>query len=396
MVSPLLLAVLLTAAAAAPQAKHRPPAKSPQPAPQASAVEQGFPRTLEEASKAFLAKQALPTLSLPADPGYAERHKAAIEGYAELSARAAYVQAGRPEADDLATFHAFVRKVAKDLKADPEQSVAIYGYLVRGAGAPPMDPTVEKAVRAEFLADLLSEPKLPPEQQKRLAQSLERARLSLGQSLSADDESIEPGSVINGWVTQNQSEARPSQSGPRRVTGPSMRMVVPPDMSQAPAQAGSVLAYLDWPRAKALAAEAWENAKRFTGKCYHYVKDALDSILPSGWRSDVGQNSAFQFAKSLNSDPRLFDKLKLRRVSAQDLPGGVPPIGSIIVYGANQCGFNRKHGHIEIVVSQNPAKACSDGCADIDQRRLNCIQNSGQSGAVNVYVPVRGLASATP
>ncbi|MBI5883845.1 MAG: hypothetical protein HZB91_12170 [Elusimicrobia bacterium] len=76
----------------------------------------------------------------------------------------------------------------------------------------------------------------------------------------------------------------------------------------------------------------------------------------------------------------------------EELPGGLPPIGAIVVYGRSQCGFSPAHGHIEIVVSQNPPKACSDGYTDMDKGRLTCIRKKGKTGAVSVYIPVNDAA----
>ena len=229
----------------------------------------------------------------------------------------------------------------------------------------------------------------------RLAAKLDLARKVLEEGLSGDDQSFDPNAVINAWVTRNMSSKEYLASLPPRVQPLSMKTIVPPGLSGAPAKPGGVLAYMDWDRASELASEAWENAKRFAGKCYRYVKAALDEILPEGWRSEVGQGSAYQFAKSLNSDPALLKKLKLRRVPVEELPGGMPPVGAIVVYGKNQCGFSPVHGHIEIVVSHDPPKACSDGCTAMDKGRLTCIRNKGKTdargrpGQVNVFIPVR-------
>jgi hypothetical protein len=154
----------------------------------------------------------------------------------------------------------------------------------------------------------------------------------------------------------------------------------------------SILTYLDWNKAKELAHDVWENAKGFTGYCYAAVKDSLDTILPKGWRSQVGPSSAYQFANSLNQNPKLFDKLKLRKIDPKTLPDNKFPVGAIIVYGRGMCGFSAEHGHIEIVVSVDPPKACSDGCEGIPAGRLQCIEKYSTKGWVNVYEPVRSLA----
>jgi hypothetical protein len=166
-----------------------------------------------------------------------------------------------------------------------------------------------------------------------------------------------------------------------------------------PADASSVLkdqgilAYLDGDKAQELAHKVWEKARGFTGYCYAAVKNALDDVLPKGWRSQVGAASAYQFANSLNQNPKLFDKLKLRKIDPNTLPDQRLPVGAIIVYGRGMCGFNAEHGHIEIVVSSDPPKACSDGCEGIPASRLQCIDKNSAGGGVSVYEPVRSPGS---
>jgi hypothetical protein len=155
----------------------------------------------------------------------------------------------------------------------------------------------------------------------------------------------------------------------------------------------SIYTYLDWHKAKELAQNVWDNAKGFTGYCYAAVKDSLDTILPSGWRKDVAPASAYQFASSINRNPKLFDKLKLRKIDPSTVHDKELPVGAIIVYGRGMCGFSREYGHIEIVVATKPAQACSDGCESIPPSRLSCIDKYSPKGWVNVYVPVK---SPTP
>ncbi|MBI5209381.1 MAG: hypothetical protein HY927_05340 [Elusimicrobia bacterium] len=171
-----------------------------------------------------------------------------------------------------------------------------------------------------------------------------------------------------------------------------------PEQAATPPAPGSggVLDFLDWDRAKKLAASALRNARTFVGLCYGYVQKSLNSILPAGWRGEVRQASAYQFASSLNANPKLFDKLKLRRLPVEELGGGLPPVGSIVVYGRGQCGFSPEHGHIEIVVSHDPPKVCSDGCTALTPGRLMCIRKGGAKGGVNVYIPAREKLSSEP
>jgi hypothetical protein len=176
---------------------------------------------------------------------------------------------------------------------------------------------------------------------------------------------------------------------------PASRLTAAPPPAEPPMvlKDQSILAYLDWNKGKELAHDVWQNVKGFSGYCYAAVKDALDTILPKGWRGEVAPASAYQFASSLNGNPKLFDKLKLRKIDPRTLPGKKFPVGAIIVYGRGMCGFNAEHGHIEIVVSSDPPKACSDGCEGIPASRLQCIDKYSAKGWVNVYEPVRTPAS---
>ncbi|MBI4677322.1 MAG: hypothetical protein HY748_07040 [Elusimicrobia bacterium] len=390
-----LSAVLLFAGLLAAQT----PAVQPAPAPKAqAAAERAFEAKLQqvikEAGANFLVLRPPPELPLPLDSDAAQRCAGKAQDYAILRARITFVQAGRAPEDDVAIFHRFIRKVAADLKVNPEQAVLLYGSLTRSGDAKAGDPLVENAVRAGFIAEILRDSKLTSDQRRRMTAKLDRCRNALGSALAAEIGAPDVDVVVEQWKTRRPYSAEELKKLPPRVQPLSMKLLAPPAVAQVPAKSGSVLSYLDVGRAAELASEAWEGAKRFMGKCYRFVKDALDSILPEGWRSEVGQKSAYQFAKSLNSNPKLFDRLKLRRVPVEELPGGLPPIGAIVVYGRSQCGFSPAHGHIEIVVSRNPPKTCSDGCADLDKGRLACIQKKGKTGYVNVYIPVTDSAPA--
>lgn len=85
-------------------------------------------------------------------------------------------------------------------------------------------------------------------------------------------------------------------------------------------------------------------------------------------------------------NPALFNKLKIRRIDPHIRP---LPIGGIIVWERGQCGYSEDHGHIEIVVSQKPPSASSDGCRPV---LLDCLDKAADKGGVNVYVPVRSPA----
>ncbi|MBI5624628.1 MAG: hypothetical protein HY924_12690 [Elusimicrobia bacterium] len=389
MTAPLSVVLLLAAAAVSAQA----PAAKPQKPAAERAFEVKLAEAVKEAGVAFLVLRPPPPIPSPSqDASVTERCASRVQDYAILTARVAYVQAGRPEGDDLATFHRFIRKVAGDLKVNRDQAVLLYGSLVRSKDLAGGDPVVENAVRAGLIAELLRDQKLTQAQKKRLVAKLDLARKALETGLVSDSGLPDVNAVVEQWQTRRPLSREELGKLPPRVQPQAFKVATPPAVRPMDPKEGGILSYLDMDRAASLASEVWEGAKGFMGKCYRYVKSALDSILPEGWRSDVGQGSAYQFAKSLNANPKLFDKLKLRRVPVEELPGGLPPIGSIVVYGRSQCGFSPAHGHIEIVVSQNPPKACSDGCTDMDKGRLTCIRKKGPTGAVNVYIPVRSVA----
>lgn len=116
---------------------------------------------------------------------------------------------------------------------------------------------------------------------------------------------------------------------------------------------------------------------RSQGKCYRYVKNHLEAvgIEIRDYIDARDENSAFAFTRWADSSPnelRQAGLTKARRVDMDDLP-----IGSILVWARGECGYNRTHGHIEIVVGEN--RACSDFCGSI---KRGC-------GTPDVFVPVR-------
>jgi hypothetical protein len=113
------------------------------------------------------------------------------------------------------------------------------------------------------------------------------------------------------------------------------------------------------------------------GLCYRYVKNHLESagIEIRDYLDARDENSAFAFTRWANSSPRELAEAGLaqkKNVDMDDLP-----IGSVLVWSRGECGYNRTHGHIEIVIS--PTRACSDFCGTI---KRGC-------GTPDVFVPVR-------
>ena len=331
----------------------------------------------------------IPHLDLPKDPAVWARWAGQIENYAVLSAQMSYIQAGREEKDTPQDFELMIRHVARKIKVDEDGAAALYGERLRlagaqGGGAPQL------ALRAGLIAELLGTQKVPAGMQKELAAKLEKTRQALLRNLRDTGSTANATAVERSWIGKKYKDPVTIDSVLPQVQPVPLRIqdvpgTEPPDVLKGE----GIFAYLDWNRAKTMAREVWEGAKGFTGYCYAFVKDALDAVLPSGWRRYVGQSSAYQFASSLNRDPKLFDKLKLRKIDPNTLPDGIPPVGAVIVYGRGMCGFSPEHGHIEIVVATQPPRACSDGCMNITPARLSCIKRNSPRGSVNVYVPVR-------
>jgi hypothetical protein len=370
-----------------------PPAKTAEKTPQEAAFEAVFTETAQAAAKAFAEDRPIPHLALPKEAAVWARYAGQIDNYSVLSAQMSYIQAGREDKDSAEDFEVMIRHVARKIKVDEDGAVALYGERLRlaaaqGGGAPQM------ALRAGLIAEILGTQKVSPARHKELAVKLEKTRQALLRNLRDTGSTASATAVERNWVSKRYKDPVTIESVLPQVQPVPLRIKdVPGAEPPQVLKSESIFAYLDWSKAKTMAREVWENAKGFTGYCYAFVKDALDAVLPSGWRRHIGQSSAYQFASSLNRNPKLFDKLKLRKIDPNTLPDGIPPVGSIIVYGPGMCGFSPKHGHIEIVVATQPPRACSDGCMNITPARLRCIKTYSPRDWVNVYVPVRTPAS---
>ncbi|MDD4952909.1 MAG: hypothetical protein PHV85_10200 [Desulfovibrionaceae bacterium] len=248
---------------------------------------------------------------------------------------------------------------------------------------------VQAQVQAYQALAKLQQSSLSPRQKK----AVESLRGRIG--LAADSQSLDRLFDNAGFArpeTMPQPLAPITQAPTAALPQAGLKTSQPPAAEAPEPPSEGILSYLDVSKAKKLAQSIWSKAKGFSGYCYAAVKEGLDKILPSGWRSQVGPASAYQFATSLNRNPKLFDKLKLRKLDPAALSDRKLPVGAIIVYGRGMCGFSPKHGHIEVVVSENPPKACSDGCMGIPSSRFDCIKKNSPRNWVNVYVPVRSPA----
>jgi hypothetical protein len=344
---------------------------------------------MDATANAFSEGRALPHLQVPEDPAVKQKFAAQINYYSILSAKLFYIQGGRDPADSPQTFRAMIRHVAGELRLDKNAAIALYGQRVRIPGQP--DARLgESAARAVIMAGMLSSKKLSPEMHKRILAKFEKTRRELLKTLR-DDGSVT--TSADGTQASRKRETVDFRNLPPEVQ-PLLFKVLEPPMT-APSKvlkAENIFAYMDLDKAKTLAQEVWKRARGFKQYCYRAVKAALDYILPAGWRGKVGGTSAYQFAKSINRNPKLLDALNLRKIDPNTLPDGIPPVGSIIVYGRGVCGASRQHGHIEVMVTTHPPLAVSDGWRYLTSDRLACVRKNSRKNLVNVYVPVRSSA----
>jgi len=348
---------------------------------------QTFALAVAAAAKAFREDRSIPSLPLPQDPQIWSLYAGLFSEYSVFAARMSYIQAGRGPEDSPADFELMIRQVACHAHVDEDGAVRLYGERLRLAGPFPGDRTSEAALRAGLIAEMLNEKRVPPDMQKTLATKLDRMRQALGRSLHDEGASID--ALERSWITQPVGNPLSLDSFLPRVQPVPLKIH---DVPQPPTlQDANISAFLDFKKAAALGLEAWRKATDFGGRCLHRVWGDIRSVLhlKSSDVSGMSLQSAYQFSDSLNRDPRLFDKLKLRKIDPSTLPDGIPPVGAIINYGRGMCGFSPKHGHIEIVVSTRPPRTCSDGCMRLTPSRLECIKKYSPQNSVNVYVPVR-------
>jgi hypothetical protein len=113
--------------------------------------------------------------------------------------------------------------------------------------------------------------------------------------------------------------------------------------------------------------------------CYHYVKRHLEAVgIPIRNYLDADEEgSAYMFTSWARSEPSELRAIGFAEMPRTRIDMNNLPIGSIIVWGRGECGYNAQHGHIEVVVSRD--MACSDFCGHI---KRGC-------GLPDVFVPVR-------
>ncbi len=131
-----------------------------------------------------------------------------------------------------------------------------------------------------------------------------------------------------------------------------------------------------------------ENLGYFNSQCYEYAANHMERagiIRPEQWGElGIGPDSAADFAAWANANPvAMKGQLGLEKMQTPMTIAELP-VGGIVVYERGACGFSKKHGHIEIVVSEN--KLCSDGCEGFEQA---CLDDDAVRARIHIYIPVK-------
>jgi len=146
-----------------------------------------------------------------------------------------------------------------------------------------------------------------------------------------------------------------------------------PTVSRSKARSGypDLAELWDHDFAEQLARESYRygSTRKTQGKCLRGVRIALTRSLQKVGIVSINQRlflgrSAHQFKTwAANNPGELCKKYKLVPiVGKEDHP--VYP-GLIYVYGKGRCGFSKRYGHVETVVSSEPGMVCSDSCRSI-------------------------------
>ena len=138
---------------------------------------------------------------------------------------------------------------------------------------------------------------------------------------------------------------------------------------------------IDRNASRGLVATIISDAVGFTGHCYQYVLEALvKSGIVLSFKADPTQtHAAYQFDEFVKHHQALHGR-QFKEIDPNTRP---LPIGSIIVWAPGEGKFSRYDGHIEIVVSNNPPQACSDGCERIN---MDLLSQATQDAKVKLYI----------
>jgi hypothetical protein len=181
------------------------------------------------------------------------------------------------------------------------------------------------------------------------------------------------------------------------------------DPAPVPASAPSsgLMSLLDVSKATALARDVMHHVVGFGGHCLAGVADALfrqglmsesfyHQIMParrSGrgythWAADMAPALDRYFAAHPDGSPQV----RMHPASWAALGPWVEkdtlPLGTMIVYSPGACGAHPKIGHIEIVSSQQPLLAVSDGRRPVP---IACVKQLGPTGKVRFFVPAKPI-----
>ena len=147
-----------------------------------------------------------------------------------------------------------------------------------------------------------------------------------------------------------------------------------PKLSKQSSDNSDIREIWDSEYAQILAKESFLYGKKFNtkGSCLRGVRIALTKSLqqlgmfPENQRLFLGESAHFFKDWAINNVRELCDQYKLVPVTSKASYPIHP--GLIYVYHKGRCGFSKKYGHVETVVSSEPAMVCSDNCRIIKNK----------------------------
>lgn len=119
---------------------------------------------------------------------------------------------------------------------------------------------------------------------------------------------------------------------------------------------------------------------RSQSRCYRFVKNHLTNAgfrVPPAINGGSHTMSAAMFEEWADRNPNDLQTMGLKRVTLA--ANEKPPMGAVVVWGRGECGFSKKHGHIEVVCAADGSRACSD---------FNGRLRSGPNCNPAIYVPI--------
>lgn len=177
-----------------------------------------FETAVQKAAAAFAAGEPLPVVPGPKTPADISKYARQFENYSALASQAVYVQSGRAEEDDAATYNSMIVHVARRFQVSEPEALKRYGGLRRAAAASTRAAGTESALRAGLIAQLLEDKKLKPAARAALAKKMEAAKAALMRQLK-DDGSAGTSAEVQATLASRQSrgDATDLASIPPRV-----------------------------------------------------------------------------------------------------------------------------------------------------------------------------------